>query len=148
MNRVIGFFEKVGHEIKVLAGDAKGLLTKLFGAQAINQLETTAETILKSDFGQAVLSEAELLLGQVKSGQISQHTAITQLSATTIAAAKSTGVELEASISTAVASLAIAKLTGVLNSPNEAVQGAVDAVTQPPAPAQPAAPEPTAGATA
>lgn len=144
LSKVAVFFEKVGHDIKVAATDVAGLVAKLFGAQALTQLETTAETLLNSELGQAVLGDAETLLAQVKSGTISQTTAITSLAKSTVTAAKNTGIQLEESLATALASLAIGKLSGALNSPNAATLEAVNAVTQPPAapaaPAEPAAP--------
>ena len=113
MSKIAEFFEKAEHDFKVIGQDIVKVISKLFGAQALTQLETTAETLLKSELGQAVLGDAETLLAQVTTGQISQQTAITSLAASTIAAAKKTGVALESSIATAVASLAIAKLSGV-----------------------------------
>jgi hypothetical protein len=143
LSKIAKFFEKAGHDIKVAAKDIAGLVGKLFGAQALTQLETTAETLLKSDLGQAVIADAETLLTQVESGQISQASAITSLAKTTFEEAKKTGIAMETSIATALASLSIAKLSGVLNTPTASTQAAVEAVSQPAAPAAaPAAPEP------
>lgn len=131
MSKVAVFFEKAEADLKAIGKDIAALITKLFGAQALTQLETTAENILQSDLGQAVLGDAETLLVQVKSGQISQATAITSLAQSVVTASKTTGAELESSIATAVASLAIGKLSGALTTPNAATQAAVNAVTAP-----------------
>lgn len=118
MSRIIAFFEAAEKEFKVLEADAAGVFIKLFGTEALAQLETTADNILESDLGQAVLADAETLLAQVKAGQISQHAAIVSLSATIITAAKIAGIKLESSIGTAVAALAIDTLSGALKPPN------------------------------
>jgi hypothetical protein len=145
LSKIATFFENVGHDIKISAEDIAGLVGKLFGKQALSQLETTAETLLKSELGQAVLGDAETLLAQVQNGQISQVSAITSLSKSVVTEAKKTGVTMEESIATALASLAIGKLSGALNAPSAATQATVTAATSPAAPAEPAAPtEPAA----
>ena len=133
MSKVAVFFEKAEADLKAVGKDIASLVTKLFGAKALTQLETTAETILESDLGQAVLGDAETLLTQVKTGQISQATAITSLASSVVTASKKAGATLESSVATAVASLAIGKLSGALNVPNAATSAAVGAVTTPPA---------------
>jgi hypothetical protein len=126
LNKVEAFFEKFGHDVKVGVEDIEGLVKKLFGAQALANLETTAESLLQSDLGQAVLGDAESLLAQVETGQVSQASAIESLASSAVAAAKKTGIALEQSIATTFASMAIAKLSGAIQAP---------AVATPPPPA-------------
>jgi hypothetical protein len=142
LSKIANFFTTIGHDIKVVAKGIAGAFTHLFGANALAQLETTAATILKSDFGQAVLADAETLMVQVQNGQINQLTAITSLARDVVEHGKKAGVELEHAIATLVASLAIGKLAGAINTPAVATQSAVDAVTQPAAPPAPS-PAPT-----
>lgn len=142
MSKIAHFFETIGHDIKVAAKDVAGFVAKIFGPQALAQLETTAETLLKSELGQAVLSDAETLLLQVRNGQISQATAISSLAHSTINEAKKTGIDLETSIATALAALSIGKLSGALNAPTAATQAAVEKALQPAGTAAPADPKP------
>jgi hypothetical protein len=129
INKVKLFFLAVEKDAITLGKDAKSILTKLFGAQAVASLESAAEAILQSDFGQAVLAEGEKLLALVVGGSISQASAITELATTTLSAAKNAGIQMEQSIATGVASLALAKLQGVIGTP---------ATPTPAAPAPPA----------
>lgn len=116
MSAIASFFKKVEADFKVVGHDIKAALSKLFGADFVSKLESTAEDILTSDLGKAVLVDATTLLAQVQNGTISQATAITQLAVQVEVSAKMTGVALESSMSSMVAAAAIAKLTGVVGS--------------------------------
>ena len=122
MNKIKAFFKKVEGVFKTIGHDVAKVLELLFGANALKQLETAAETILKSNLGQAVLADAVELLGEVERGQITQESAINQLAAEVASEAKKTGIALESALSTMVASMAIARLTGALNTPIPAAE--------------------------
>jgi hypothetical protein len=117
VSKIHDFFWAVGHDFKVIGKDVKLVIDKIFGANFLPQLEATAETILKSDLGKAVLADAMGLMAEVSRGHISQATAIAQLAPQVEQEAKNTGVQLESVVSTMVASAAIARLSGLVGTP-------------------------------
>ena len=141
MNRVAAFFEKIGHYVKVEAVDVghefKTVFVALFGAQALTELETVAETMLTSDFGQAVLADATQMLQNVQAGQIGQGTAIVQLAQDIVQQAIKTGRKMESTLVIMIASMAIAKAQGLISTPAPAP--ANPPPKTPPAPDTPAA---------
>ena len=118
MSAIGNFFKKVENDFKAVGHDIKTALTKLFGANFVSDLEKTAESILSSDLGKAVLADGAALLAEVEAGTMTQAAAITTLATQVETAAKATGVALETSMSTMVASAALAKLSGVIGAPS------------------------------
>jgi hypothetical protein len=115
-NKIGEFFAKVEADFKDVGSDIKAALTKLFGSNFVSKLESTAQSILNSDLGKAVLADGTALLAEVESGSLSQADAIAQLAKQVETSAKATGVALETSMSTMIASAAIAKVSGVVGS--------------------------------
>lgn len=114
LKKLEAFFKAVWDEMKLIASDAKAVAVKLFGAQNIAALETAAEGIFASDFGQALLSDSQSVIQDLQAGKITVSAATTAIASTALTAAKSTGIAMEQSMAVMIASMAIAKFQGVL----------------------------------
>lgn len=133
------FVEKVGHDIKLagkaLETDAKAAFVDLFGQQALTEIETTAETLLESDFGTAILEDATELVAKIETGQITLGSAVVTLASDVVSAAKTVGKAIENSVGTVVASMALAKAQGALTAATTATAAKTTATpAAPPAP--------------
>lgn len=130
------FIEHVGHDIKVagkvVETDAKQAFVDLFGQQALTEIETTAATLLESQFGTAVLADAAELVGQVEAGTITLGSAVVTLASDVVIAAKKVGKEIENNLGTVVASLALAKASGALTAATAATASTAATTTTPP----------------
>ena len=133
MSTISVFFDTIEGYFKTIEKDAKSVITKLFGPKGLAELEASADAVLASDFGKAVLEDAKVLQAQVKTGAISEHSAIVSLVQYTLAAAKNTGIALESSVASAVAALAMARLSGVLTPPAKAPDAPAAPKPEPPA---------------
>ena len=110
------FFEKIGHAIKTgaiafehgvetVATDVRDVFEKLFGKQALTDIETAAESLIQSDFGKAILADAEGLLADLKSGRITVATAIVNLASDIVTLGEKVGHSIGQLLATTVASL-------------------------------------------
>ena len=126
------FFERVGHDIKVVAGavekDFQIVFTDLFGAQALSELETTAKTLVESDFGKAILADAEQLIVEVNAGRVTVGNAIVTLASDIVTQGIAVGKCIGNTLSIMVASMVVAKAQGVLATPTAAAPPATTPV--------------------
>ncbi len=136
MSKLGVFFSDAKKDFEKVGKDFGSIFTKLFGANALAQLETMAEHIFTSGLGQAALADADTLLRQVQNGTISETSAVVSLAKEITTQAKTTGIQLEESLSTFVASAVIAKAQLLIHSP---AAPSVPVVPIPDAPAAPAA---------
>lgn len=142
------FFDKIGHEIKVVATgavhaveavakDVRTVFVDLFGQQALTNIEVAAESLIQSEFGKAILADAEGLLADLTAGRITVGTAIVNMASDIVTLGEKAGKSIGTTLATMVASLIVGKAQGVLQPPAAA---AAPTAAVPPAPDAPTAP--------